>query len=127
MINGTHIVFYSTNAEADRAFLRDVLGFRGIDIGHGWLIFAMPPAEAAVHPASENATVLHPDGNNMLGAAIYFMCDDVRAMVHSLEEKKVKCAPLAQERWGIRTAITLPSGGQIGLYQPSHPTALDLK
>ncbi|MGB6482656.1 MAG: hypothetical protein WBE86_04130 [Candidatus Acidiferrales bacterium] len=126
MINGTHIVFYSTNAEVDRSFLRDVMEFRGIDIGGGWLIFAMPPAEAAVHPANEDAAIQHPDGN-MLGAAIYFMCDDVRAMVRSLEEKKVKCTPLAQERWGLRTAITLPSGGQLGLYQPSHPTALDLK
>lgn len=126
MIRGTHIVFYSANAEADRAFLRDVMEFRGVDIGGGWLIFAMPPAEAAVHPAGENAAIPHP-GGNMLGAAIYFMCDDVRAMVHSLETKKVRCAPLVQERWGLRTAITLPSGGQIGLYQPSHPTALDLK
>jgi catechol 2,3-dioxygenase-like lactoylglutathione lyase family enzyme len=126
MINGTHIVFYSTNAEADRAFLRDVLGFRSVDIGHGWLIFAMPPAEAAVHPGEEGNARPHVDGDK-LGAAIYFMCDDVRAMVRSLEEKKVKCEPLAQERWGTRTAITLPSGGQVGLYQPSHATALDLK
>ncbi|MGC2624091.1 MAG: hypothetical protein WA244_12860, partial [Candidatus Acidiferrales bacterium] len=66
-------------------------------------------------------------GSQMLGAVVYFMCDDVKATVRSLEAKKVKCAPLAQERWGIRTAITLPSGGQIGLYQPSHAIALDLK
>ena len=126
MINGTHILFYSTAPDADRAFLRDVLGFRSVDVGHGWLIFAMPPAEAAVHPADESSARPQIDGN-MLGAVVYFMCDDVRAMVHTLEAKEVKCAPLAQERWGLRTAISLPSGGQIGLYQPAHPTALDLK
>ncbi|MFZ0336149.1 MAG: VOC family protein [Candidatus Acidiferrales bacterium] len=126
MITGTHILFYSTDPEADRAFLRDVLGFRNVDAGQGWLIFAMPPAEAAVHPGDESSARTHA-GSQMLGAVVYFMCDDVKATVRSLEAKKVKCAPLAQERWGIRTAITLPSGGQIGLYQPSHAIALDLK
>lgn len=126
MINGTHILFYSTNADADRAFLRDVLGFRSVDAGGGWLIFKLPVAEAAVHPADAQAA--HPQaGEKRLDAAIYFMCDDVRATVHTLEEKKAKCGPIEKERWGLRTAITLPSGGQIGLYQPTHPTALDLK
>jgi catechol 2,3-dioxygenase-like lactoylglutathione lyase family enzyme len=124
-INGTHILFYSTNAEADRAFLRDVLGLKHVDAGHGWLIFAMPPAEAALHPADED-NAPRADGR-MFGADIYFMCDDIKATVSALEAKKVKCAPLAKERWGVRTAITLPSGGQIGLYQPTHPTALHLK
>lgn len=126
MINGTHILFYSTDADADRVFLRDVLGFRSVDAGHGWLIFKLPVAEAAVHPADVQAA--RPQaGERLLDAAIYFMCDDVRAMVRTLEEKKAKCAPIQTERWGLRTAITLPSGGQIGLYQPTHPTALDLK
>lgn len=126
MITGTHILFYSTNADADRAFLRDVLGFRNIDVGGGWLIFAMPPAEAAVHPGDESTALRHAE-RSLLGSIVYFMCDDVHEMLRSLEAKNVKCAPLKQERWGIQTAITLPSGGQIGLYQPAHPTALDLK
>lgn len=126
MINGTHILFYSASADADRAFLRDVFGFRSVDAGGGWLIFKMPVAEAAVHPVDPHTA--HPRaGGKMLDAAIYFMCDDVRAMVRTLEEEKAKCGPIEKERWGLRTAITLPSGGQIGLYQPTHPTALDLK
>lgn len=125
MINGTHILFYSTDADADRAFLRDVLGFRGIDVGGGWMIFKAPPAEAAVHPM-EGEGVARAQ-NKMLGATIHFMCDDVRAMVRSLEAKNVKCAPLGEEPWGIHTAITLPSGGQIGLYQPKHQVAYNLK
>ena len=126
MFSGTHILLYSADADADRAFLRDVLGFRNVDAGHGWLIFALPPAEMAVHPADAKTAQPHAD-SKMLGASVYLMCDDVNAMVHSLEANKVKCAPLQKERWGIRTTITLPSGGEIGLYQPTHPTALDLK
>lgn len=126
MIIGTHILFYSTDADADRAFLRDVLGLRNTDVGGGWLIFAMPPAEAAVHPGEEKVAQPRINGE-MLGATVHFMCDDVRAMVKTLEAKKVKCAPLSEEVWGIRTAITLPSGGEIGLYQPKHQTALNLK
>jgi hypothetical protein len=125
-IQGTHIVFYSTNAEADRAFLRDVLGFKHVDAGHGWLIFAVPPAEAAMHPGDEKTAHPHAE-SKMLGASIYFMCDDVNVLVRALEAKKVKCAPLHKEQWGLRTAITLPSGGQLGLYQPMHPSALNLK
>lgn len=125
-INGTHILFYSTNAEADRAFLRDVLGLRGIDVGGGWLIFMTPPAEAAVHPADESTRLTHADAQ-MLGAVIYFMCDDVHQMVRELQSQAVTCAPLHEEPWGIATAITLPSGGAVGLYQPKHPTAYDLK
>jgi|SRR5690348_11475263 glyoxalase/bleomycin resistance protein/dioxygenase superfamily protein len=124
-IQGTHILFYSNNADADRAFLRDVLGLRGIDVGGGWMIFKTPPAEAAVHPMEgEGASRAQ---NGMLSATIHFLCDDVRAMVRELEEKKVKCTPLHEESWGIATAITLPSGGAVGLYQPKHRTAYDLK
>lgn len=126
MINGTHILFYSIDADADRGFLRDVLGFHSVDAGGGWLIFKLPVAEGAVHPANPH-TAHSQDDEKMLDAAVYFMCDDVRAMVRTLEEKKAKCAPIQTECWGLRTAITLPSGGQIGLYQPTHPTALDLK
>jgi catechol 2,3-dioxygenase-like lactoylglutathione lyase family enzyme len=126
MINGTHILFYSTDADADRAFLRDVLGLRGIDVGGGWMIFKTPPAEAAVHPYETGTKIRQADAN-LLAATVHFMCDDVGATVRELEQKKVKCAPLHEESWGIATMITLPSGGAVGLYQPKHATAYNLK
>jgi catechol 2,3-dioxygenase-like lactoylglutathione lyase family enzyme len=115
MINGAHVIVYSKDAAADRAFFRDVLGFAAVDAGHGWLIFALPPAEAACHPGDEN------DRHEL-----YLLCDDLQAEIASLAARGVACAPIAMERWGARTRITLPGGGGIGLYQPSHPTALDL-
>jgi hypothetical protein len=123
VISGAHFVLYSKDAEADRLFLRDILGFRAIDIGHGWLIFAMPRTEAALHPAAgESAQV---EGEHaMLGAELYLMCDDLAAEIASLKTKNVTCGPVSKERWGQRTSIRLPSGGEIGLYQPSHPTAI---
>ena len=125
MIVGAHILLFSQKPELDRAFLRDVLGLRFVDIGHDWLIFALPPAEAAVHPADHEDH--HADaGHAMIGAHFYLMCDDLKAYMKSLEAKKVTFAPVTQERWGIKTAIRLPSGGEIGLYQPTHPTALNL-
>jgi catechol 2,3-dioxygenase-like lactoylglutathione lyase family enzyme len=130
VFSGTHVVFFSADADADRAFLRDVLGFESVDAGHGWLIFAMPPTETAVHPAPPSAAAKSAQPNAqgaMLDAEVYFMCDDIRATVRALEEKKVKCPPVEKERWGLRTSIPLPSGGHIGLYQPTHPTALHLK
>lgn len=126
-VNGTHILFYSADAEADRAFLRDVLGLNSVDAGHGWLIFGMPPAEAAVHPISHSGAAKNPQPDTdgmMLTVAVYLMCDDVRAAVRTLGEKKVKCPPVEKELWGLRTSIPLPSGGHIGLYQPTNPTAL---
>ena len=122
MFTGTHVLLYSKDADADRAFLDDVLGFRSVDAGHGWLIFALPPAEVAVHPTDDSGEA--PAGGDMLGAHLYLMCTDVEATVKSLGAKKVTCGPLSRERWGIRTTIPLPSGGQIGLYQPLHPTAI---
>ena len=115
MIFGAHVVLYSEDADADRAFLRDVLGFRSVDAGHGWLIFALPPAEAAVHPAEEN-------GRHEL----YFMCDDLKAEVSAFAEKGVKCSKMQEERWGSIVKIRLPGGGEVGLYQPRHPTALNI-
>jgi catechol 2,3-dioxygenase-like lactoylglutathione lyase family enzyme len=112
MITGAHAIIYSRDADADRAFLRDVLGFRGIDAGGGWLIFALPPAEVAVHPADEN-------GRHEL----YLMCDDVEAVVRSLRARKVACSPVHEERWGALVEVTLPGGGRIGIYEPSHPRA----
>jgi catechol 2,3-dioxygenase-like lactoylglutathione lyase family enzyme len=125
MINGAHVLIYSTDPDADRRFFREVLGFPFVDVGGGWLIFALPPAEVAVHP-SEGAFVQRHGDHQMLGAIMYLMCDDVRAMVNSLGAQKVTCTALEEEQWGITTAVPLPSGGYVGLYQPKHPTALGL-
>jgi hypothetical protein len=126
MIIGAHILLYSENPEADRGFFRDVLNFPSVDAGHGWLIFKLPAAEAAVHPADQSNRPLEDNGHRLLGSVLYFMCDDVRAQIQLLESKKVQCTEIQEERWGIRTTFKLPSGGEIGLYQPKHPTALDL-
>jgi catechol 2,3-dioxygenase-like lactoylglutathione lyase family enzyme len=119
---GVHVLFYSRNADADRAFFRDVLELRAIDIGHGWLIFGLPPAEAAVHPADD---VPPPGtGHEMIAAQVYLMCTSLPATIAALDAKNVRCTPVQTESWGLRTTIPLPSGGEIGLYQPTHPTAL---
>jgi catechol 2,3-dioxygenase-like lactoylglutathione lyase family enzyme len=116
MISGAHVIIYSQDADEDRAFFRDVLGFKSVDAGHGWLIFALPRAEAAFHPAEKNGA-----------HELYFLCDDLKAEIASLAQKGVKCTKVHQERWGSVTKVPLPGGGEIGLYQPKHPTALDLK
>jgi len=115
MIFGAHVVVYSRDAAADRAFLREVLGLSAVDAGHGWLIFALPPAEVAVHPAEES-------GRHEL----YFMCENLEAEISALGEKGISCSEVQEARWGLITRIPLPGGGQIGLYQPKHPTALTL-
>src|SRR5438477_11185137 len=112
MINGAHTIIYSQNAEADRAFFRDILGFPAVDAGHGWLIFALPPAEIAFHPASENGR-----------HEIYLMCDDVAAAIQRLEKHRVNFDPVTNMGWGLLTHLSLPGGGKLGLYQPRHPTA----
>ena len=116
MISGAHVIIYSKNADADRAFFRDVFGFKSVDAGHGWLIFALPPAEAAFHPSDRG-------GDHEL----YFMCDDLKSEMAALERKGVKCSKVEEQRWGSITKMRLPGGGDIGLYQPKHPTALALK
>ncbi len=123
MIIGAHVLFYSTDADADRAFLRDAFEFPAVDAGGGWLIFALPPAEAAVHPAGSRFG-MEDGGRSMLGAIVYLMCDDVHAEMARLAARGVTCTPVAQERWGIRTSFTLPSGQDMGLYQPLHPLAI---
>jgi hypothetical protein len=123
MITGAHAILYSTNSDADRAFLRDVLGFQSVDAGEGWLIFALPPSEVAVHPSDGTITQNHA-GHDMLGVVLYLMCDDVRDAVTSLGFKNVTCAPVETAAWGLYTVVRLPSGGSIGLYQPTHPTAV---
>lgn len=119
MITGAHVLLFSADADADRAFVRDVLGFRSVDVGHGWLIFALPPSEMAVHPADATS-----GPSSEIGASLYFMCADVNVFVKSMEDRKVTCTPVVTERWGLRTSLQLPSGGQLGVYQPTHPTAI---
>ena len=111
MITGAHAILFSTHAEADRAFLRDVLEFKSVDAGGGWLIFALPPAEVAVHPSEGPSHDL------------YLMCDDIEATVAELEAKGVELArEVSDEGWGLVTAIRLPSGADLALYEPRHPT-----
>ncbi|PYX59061.1 MAG: extradiol dioxygenase [Acidobacteria bacterium] len=116
MISGAHVIVYSKNAEADRAFFRDVLGFKSVEAGHGWLIFALPPGEAAVHPSDESG--VH---------ELYFMCDDLKTEMASLAKKGATCSKVQEQRWGSITKMRLPGGGEVGLYQPKHPTAFGLK
>ena len=115
MISGAHVIVYSKDADADRAFFRDVLGFPSVDAGRGWLIFALPPAEVAFHPSEENG--VH---------ELYFLCDHLEASIAELAGKGVLCSAVEEQRWGSVTKIGLPGGGAIGLYQPKHPTALGL-
>jgi hypothetical protein len=105
---------YSKDAEADRAFFRDVLQYRFADAGHGWLIFALPPAEVAVHPSDAND--VH---------ELYLMCDDVHALIDTMKTKKIACSPVDEQRWGSITRVTLPGGGKIGIYQPKHASPLE--
>jgi catechol 2,3-dioxygenase-like lactoylglutathione lyase family enzyme len=110
MVTGAHAIIYSKDADADRAFFRDVLGFPSTDAGGGWLIFALPPSEVAVHPT---------DGAG--GHELYLMCDDIAGLVRALGRKRVACSPVHEERWGALVHLTLPSGGRLGIYEPRHP------
>ncbi len=115
MITGCHTILYSTDATATRAFLRDVLGFDSVDAGGGWLIFALPPGEAGVHPGEKP------------GHELYFLCDDVDATVAELAAKGVEFdGGIEEARFGRVTHLQVPGAGRIGLYQPSHPTAIGL-
>jgi catechol 2,3-dioxygenase-like lactoylglutathione lyase family enzyme len=109
MISGAHVIIYSKDAAADRAFFRDVLRFEFVDAGHGWLIFALPPAEAAFHPSHENG--VH---------ELYFMCDDLKTEMASLAKKNAKCSDVQETQWGSITKMLLPGGGAVHLYQPKH-------
>jgi catechol 2,3-dioxygenase-like lactoylglutathione lyase family enzyme len=113
MIFGAHVILYSKDAEADRAFFRDTLGFGSVDAGHGWLIFALPPAEVAVHPDEKG-------GKHEL----YLMCDDLQAEIAALKKKNVPCSAVHQERWGSITTLRLPGGSELGLYEPKHASPL---
>jgi predicted enzyme related to lactoylglutathione lyase len=113
LISGAHVLIYTRDAEADRAFFRDVLRLDSVDSGGGWLIFALPPSELALHPTQD-----------VDEHELYLLCDDIEATATELERKGVPLTrPLGEERWGRVTRITLPGGGRIGLYQPKHPLA----
>ena len=112
MIFGAHVILYSRDAEADRAFLSDVLGFSNVDAGHGWLIFALPPAELAVHPA---------DGESR--QQLYLMCDDIRSTLAELEAKGAEVTQeVSDQGWGLLAAIRTPDGGEFPIYEPRHPS-----
>jgi len=109
MINGAHVILYSKKPEADRAFLKDVLKLPSVDVGEGWLIFGLPPAEVAVHPSRKND--LH---------ELYLMCDDVKAFVAAVKKRGIKCGAISDQGWGVLTTMTLPGGGKLGVYEPRH-------
>jgi len=111
-IFGAHVILYSNDADADRAFFSDVLGLSSVDAGHGWLIFALPPAELALHPADEPA------------AELYLMSDDLQAEMAALTAKGVHFSEVDEARWGSVTKMQLPGGGFVGLYQPKHASPL---
>jgi catechol 2,3-dioxygenase-like lactoylglutathione lyase family enzyme len=116
MIMGSHVIVYSRDPEADRAFFAEVLGQPHVDIGGGWLIIKLPPAELAVHPS---------DGPT--GHELYFMCDDLEATMSALRAKGVDFThEVSEERWGRLTRFRLPGGGEVGMYEPRHPLAIDL-
>ncbi|HUL73733.1 MAG TPA: hypothetical protein VLT86_11565 [Vicinamibacterales bacterium] len=109
MISGAHTIIYSADADADRAFFRDILGLAHVDVGDGWLIFGLPPAEVAIHPSDEN------DEHEL-----YLMCDDVEAFVAAMKAQNIACGPVQNQGWGLLTEVTLPGGGKVGVYQPRH-------
>jgi hypothetical protein len=125
MIDGVHFLLYSRDADADRRFVADVLGFGSVDAGHGWLIFALPPSELAVHPSSDNFVQRHAD-HAVIGAVVYLMCRDLHATIDALHQKGVQTTEVEQENWGLRTTLKLPGGAELGLYQPTHPTAVTM-
>jgi hypothetical protein len=108
-VTGAHVILYSTNGDADRAFLRDVLGFPHVDVGSGWLIFALPPSEVAIHPAEKSGA-----------HELYLMVDDIAAFVARMAERGVKCTAPQDQGWGVLAQLSLPGGGQLGVYEPRH-------
>ena len=109
MIVGAHTLIYSKNAEADKAFFKNVLKLTNVDVGDGWLIFGLPPSELAVHPTTEN------DSHEL-----YLMCDDIRSFVEEMKKQSITCTEPQDQGWGILTQLKLPGGGYLGVYQPRH-------
>lgn len=112
MLNGAHVILYSSNPEADRAFFRDILQLSNIDIGGGWLLFKSPPSEIAFHPAEKSGA-----------CELYFMCDDIEAFLSSMNDKGVNASPVEKQNWGLLTKLRLPGGADLGVYQPLHERA----
>jgi hypothetical protein len=111
MINGAHAIIYSRQPEADRAFLRDVIGLPYVDAGGGWLIFALPPSEVAVHPSDDDDSEKH---------ELYLTCEDIQAFTSGMKARSIACDPVQDEGWGLLTHLSLPGGGKLGVYQPRH-------
>lgn len=109
MIIGAHSTFYSTNSDADRAFFQNVLKLPSVDVGGGWLIFGLPPAEIAVHPSDKNG--VH---------ELYLMCKDVEVFMAEMERRGITCDPVVEQDWGLVTQVTLPGGSKLGVYEPRH-------
>jgi catechol 2,3-dioxygenase-like lactoylglutathione lyase family enzyme len=109
VISGAHAIIYSKDADADRAFLKDVLGLAHVDVGGGWLIFTLPPSEVAVHPWEQN------DRHEL-----FFLVKDVEAFMTKMRARRVPCSPVQEQQWGRLTQVTLPGGGTLGVYQPRH-------
>ena len=120
MIDGAHVVLYTTDPEADRAFFRDVLKFPGVDAGHGWLIFALPPAEAAFHDCDKESA----EPNDIMQGArheLFLMCADIATTLRELNAKHVPVSAVSEQRWGKLATLTLPCGSKHGIYEPKHP------
>jgi hypothetical protein len=113
MIFGAHVVLFSEDPAADRAFLGDAFDLASTDAGGGWLIFGLPPAEVAVHPSESP------------GAEMYFMCRDLSEEIERLAGRGIACSPVEEARWGSITKVRLPGGGEVGVYQPRHPTMVE--
>ncbi len=117
MIGGMHTILYSKNADAVRMFFRDVLEFPSVDAGHGWLIFAAPPAELAVHPDEKGGS-----------HELFLMCADIKTTVEKLRRKGIEfITPITEQTWGLLTRLKLPDGETLGLYEPRHPTAIRMR
>jgi hypothetical protein len=116
MITGAHFIIYSTHAQKDRDFLRDVLKLTNVDLGGGWLIFGLPPAEVAVHPSENNEL-----------RECYLLCEDIEQFVQEMSKHHIVCSPVQNQKWGMLSQITLPGGGNIGVYQPRHARPAPMK
>ncbi len=114
MITGAHMIIFSTQPDADRAFLRDVLHLPHIDAGEGWLIFGLPPSEMAVHPHKRNNV-----------QRIYLMCEDIHQFIAEMGRHAISCSEISEADWGLLTEVTLPGGGKLGVYQPRHTRAVE--